>query len=71
MAWYLRTLRQGLKSAEGDLARIASENARLTTENALLRAQLRSRKLVLLEQTAGIRGVRNSLSPSITRPKVG
>jgi hypothetical protein len=71
MAWYLRTLRQGLKSAEGDLARIASENARLTTENALLRAQLRSRKLVLLEQTAGIRGVRNSLSPSITPPIVG
>lgn len=44
----LRLARQQLRSAERDLVRIASENARLISENLLLKAQLRSHKVVLL-----------------------
>lgn len=44
----LRRTRQQLRSAERDLVRIASENARLISENVLLKAQLRSHKVVLL-----------------------
>ena len=38
----LRRARKRLKIGEQELARIASENARLITENALLRARLKS-----------------------------
>ena len=36
----LRRVRERLKAAEEDVARIASENARLVTENTALRAKL-------------------------------
>jgi AcrR family transcriptional regulator len=42
----LRRARERLKAAEKDLVRIASENARLVTENSLLRARLSSRNVV-------------------------
>ena len=48
----IRQLRQRLKASENDVVRIASENARLMSENALLRSQLNSRNVVPLA-TAG------------------
>jgi len=44
----LRRTRERLKAAEKNVIRIASENARLVTENAVLKAKLRSRNLVEL-----------------------
>jgi hypothetical protein len=42
----LRQARARLKATEKDLIRIASENARLITENAVLRAKLASRNMI-------------------------
>jgi hypothetical protein len=41
----LRLARERLKDAQRDVVRIASENARLVTENAVLKAKLHSRKV--------------------------
>lgn len=48
----IRQLRQRLKASENDVVRIASENARLVSENAFLRSQLSSRNVAPLT-TAG------------------
>jgi hypothetical protein len=47
----LRLARGWLRVAEKDVVRIASENARLVTENALLKAKLSSRNVVELATT--------------------
>jgi len=44
----IRQLRQRLKASENDVVHIASENARLLVENAVLRSQLNSRNVVPL-----------------------
>jgi hypothetical protein len=46
----VQLLRQRLKAAERDVTRIASENARLVSENAVLRAQLGARNVVNLRR---------------------
>jgi hypothetical protein len=51
----IRQLRQHLKASENDILHIASENARLVAENAVLRSQLNSRNVVPLT-TAGRSG---------------
>lgn len=48
LAETIRVLRQRLKASELDVARIASENARLVSENAVLKAQARSTNAVAL-----------------------
>ena len=48
----LRNARERLKIAEQDLVRIASENARLVTENYLLKARLSSRNILPLRAAA-------------------
>ena len=47
----LREARERVRGAERDLVRIASENARLVTENAVLKAKLTSRNTVELPMT--------------------
>jgi hypothetical protein len=47
----LRQTRERLKVAGKDLVRIASENARLVTENAVLKAKLTSRNAIELRST--------------------
>jgi hypothetical protein len=47
----LRQTRERLKAVEKDLVRIASENARLLTENAVLKAKLTSRNVLELHST--------------------
>jgi regulator of replication initiation timing len=42
----LRLTRERMQAAERDVARIASENARLVTENAVLKAKLASSNTV-------------------------
>jgi hypothetical protein len=46
----IRRLRQRLKSTERDMVRIASENARLLTESAVLKAQVQSRNVARLHR---------------------
>jgi len=46
LAELLRLVRECLKAAEKDVVRIASENARLVTENTVLKARLASRNVV-------------------------
>src|SRR5262249_4264694 len=46
----LRSTRERLKAAQKDVTRIAFENAQLVTENAVLKAKLRSRNVVELVQ---------------------
>jgi hypothetical protein len=46
LAELLRLARERLKTVEKDVIRIASENARLVTENAVLKAKLASRKVL-------------------------
>jgi regulator of replication initiation timing len=41
-----RLVRERLKAAEKDVVRIASENARLVTENTVLKARLASRNVI-------------------------
>jgi len=48
----LRRARERLKIADQEVLRIASENARLVTENSLLRARLSSRNLISLTPTS-------------------
>jgi len=48
LAVTIRALRQRLKASERDVVRIASENARLVSENAVLRAQARSTNVIAL-----------------------
>ena len=48
----LRRVRGRLKTAEQELRRIASENARLVTENSLLRVRVSSRKVLSLNMVA-------------------
>jgi hypothetical protein len=51
LAELLHLAREHLKAAERDVVRIASENARLVTENAVLKAILASRHVVDLAAT--------------------
>lgn len=51
----LRLARERLKAAERDVRRIASENARLVTENAVLKAKLASRNVVSLGEISSSR----------------
>jgi hypothetical protein len=51
LAELLHLARDRLKTAEKDVVRIASENARLVTENAVLKAKLASRRVVDLVAT--------------------
>lgn len=48
LAETIRVLRQRLKASERDVVQIASENARLVSENAVLKAQARSTNVVAL-----------------------
>lgn len=50
LAEMLRLTRERLKTAETDIRRIASENARLVTENAVLKAKLKSHNVVSLSR---------------------
>jgi hypothetical protein len=52
LAELLRLTRQRLKAAQKDITRIASENARLVTENAVLTARVSSRNVVELAKGA-------------------
>jgi cell division septum initiation protein DivIVA len=60
----LRQARERVKAAEKDLVRIASDNARLITENAVLRARLRSRNVVELA-SAATRSPHEERSPTL------
>jgi hypothetical protein len=52
----VRLLRQRLRTAERDVMRIASENARLVSENTVLKAQLHARNVVSLRRRQGAAG---------------
>lgn len=52
LAELLRIARERLKAAEKDVRRIASENARLVTENAVLRAKIGTRNVIELASVA-------------------
>jgi hypothetical protein len=49
LAVTIRALRQRLKASERDVVRIASENARLVSENAVLKAQVGSTNVVAFQ----------------------
>jgi len=61
----LRLARERLRAAERDIARIASENARLVTENAVLRAKVASRNMAELAGRSRSQGTQRAPSDYI------